>query len=214
VQAHTVDVMQAMVDGGARPDMVQVGNEITPGMLIHVPTATTDCYGNNSQVNPGVNGSATNWDNLATLLRAGIAGVEQVDSTIQIMLHIENFEDAAAMVDWAQNAQQRDVQFDVLGLSAYEEFQGPSTAWPGTLQTLAMQLPELSFSVVEYNPQRRLVNDLMRDVPDGRGIGTFFWEPTLSGVWGQSMFDQQGNRLTARAADFAEYDQMRADYGL
>src|SRR4029079_19197443 len=42
VRAYTADVVGAMVAAGARPDMVQVGNEITPGMLIHVPTETTD----------------------------------------------------------------------------------------------------------------------------------------------------------------------------
>lgn len=214
VRAYTVEVLSAHVAAGARPDMVQVGNEITPGMLIHVPTNNTDCYGNNSVVNQGVNGSQNNWDNLATLLRAGIEGVKQVDPTIQIMLHIENTESANGVTNWVQEARERGVEFDVLGLSAYEAFQGPSTAWRATLNQLANTFPDLSFSIAEYNPQRRLLNDIMRELPDGRGVGTFFWEPTLSGSWGNQMFNQQGNTRTARAVDFAEYDQMRIDYGL
>ena len=214
VQAYTVDVLQRMVDAGVRPDLVQVGNEITPGLLIHVPTAQTNCYGNNSTPNAGVNGSAGNWDNLATLLRAGIAGVRQVDSTMRVMLHIENFESERGVLDWVRNAQSRGVEFDVLGLSAYEQYQGPANAWRGTVQGLTAQLPGLSFAIAEYNPQRRLLNDIMHEVPAGRGLGTFFWEPTQSGDWGNSMFDRQGNRFTARAADFAEYDQLRRDYGL
>jgi arabinogalactan endo-1,4-beta-galactosidase len=214
VQAYTVDVLQRMVAAGVRPDMVQVGNEITPGLLIHVPTAQTNCYGSNSAPNPGVNGSAGNWDNLATLLRAGIAGVRQVDSAMRVMLHIENFESERGVLDWVRNAQSRGVEFDVLGLSAYEQYQGPASAWRGTVQDLATQLPGLSFAIAEYNPQRRLLNDILHELPDGRGLGTFFWEPTQSGDWGNSMFDQQGNTFTARAADFAEYDQLRRDYGL
>jgi arabinogalactan endo-1,4-beta-galactosidase len=214
VQAYTTDVLAALVAAGARPDMVQVGNEITPGMLIHVPTATSDCYGNNSQINAGVNGSAANWDNLATLLRAGIAGVRAVDETIAIMLHVENTESLAGVTSWVRDAEQRGVEFDVLGLSAYEAFQGPSTAWRATLQGLAASFPELSFAIAEYNPQRRLLNDIMRELPDGRGLGTFVWEPTQSGSWGAALFDWQGNTATARAEDFAEYDQMRVDFGL
>ncbi|MET0412650.1 MAG: glycosyl hydrolase 53 family protein, partial [Polyangiaceae bacterium] len=214
VRAYTVDVVAAMVAAGARPDMVQVGNEITPGMLIHVPTATTDCYGNNSVVRQGVNGSAANWDNLATLLRAGIAGVREVDDTIQIMLHVENTESAAGVGSWVRDALERDVDFDVLGLSAYEAFQGPASEWRATLTQLAGEFPELRFAIAEYNPQRRLLNDIMRELPDGRGLGTFFWEPTQSGSWGQALFDFQGNTLLARPADFAEYDQLRSDYGL
>jgi arabinogalactan endo-1,4-beta-galactosidase len=214
VRAYTVDVVGALVAAGARPDMVQVGNEITPGMLIHVPSATTDCYGNGSVLNPSVNGSQSNWDNLALLLRAGIEGVRQVDPAIQVMLHVENTESIAGVSDWVRNAQQRGVGFDVLGLSAYEAFQGPAAEWRPTLQELAQTFPELSFSIAEYNPERRLLNDIMRELPDGRGLGTFFWEPTQSGSWGESMFSRMGNTLIARPEDFAEYDQLRQDYGL
>ncbi|HTV21780.1 MAG TPA: glycosyl hydrolase 53 family protein [Polyangiaceae bacterium] len=214
VRDYTTDVVTALVAAGARPDMVQVGNEITPGMLIHVPTATSDCYGNNSQVNAAVNGSANDWDNLAALLRAGIEGVHAVDETIDIMLHVENTESLGGVTSWVRDAEERGVVFDVLGLSAYEAFQGPSTAWRATLQGLAANFPELSFAIAEYNPERRLLNDIMRELPDGRGLGTFFWEPTQSGSWGAAIFDWQGNRATARAADFAEYDQMRVDFGL
>jgi arabinogalactan endo-1,4-beta-galactosidase len=214
VRSYSADVVSALVEAGARPDMVQVGNEITPGMLIHVPTANTDCYGSNSTVRNGVTGSQNNWDNLATLLRAGIDGVHGVDPTIQIMLHIENTESVNGVSGWVRNAQQRGVVFDVLGLSAYEAFQGPASAWPATLGQLATTFPDLSFAIAEYNPQRRLLNDIMRGLPDGRGVGTFFWEPTQSGEWGASMFTRQGNRTSANAADFAEYDQMKADFGL
>jgi len=214
VRAYTVDVVSALVAAGARPDMVQVGNEITPGMLIHVPTANTDCYGSNSVTNQGVNGSQNDWDNLATLLKAGIAGVREVDQTISVMLHIENTGNPGGVINWVQNAQSRGVAFDVLGLSAYEAFQGPSDAWRATLTRLATTFPDLSFAIAEYNPQRRLLNDIMRELPDGRGLGTFFWEPTQSGSWGNSMFSWAGNRATANADDFAEYDQMRTDFGL
>jgi arabinogalactan endo-1,4-beta-galactosidase len=214
VRAYTADVVGAMVAAGARPDMVQVGNEITPGMLIHVPTETTDCYGNNSVVRQGVNGSAADWDNLATLLRAGIAGVRDVDDTIQIMLHVENTESAAGVSAWLNEALERGVELDVLGLSAYEAFQGPASEWRATLTQLASTFPELKFAIAEYNPQRRLLNDIMRELPDGRGLGTFLWEPAQGGAWGEALFSYQGTQASANPADFAEYDQLRSDYGL
>jgi arabinogalactan endo-1,4-beta-galactosidase len=214
VSAYTSDVVGALVAAGARPDMVQVGNEITPGLLIHVPSANTDCYGSNSVVRQGANGSQNDWDNLAALLSAGVEAVRSVDPTIRVMLHIENTESVNGVTSWVRNAEQRGVQFDVLGLSAYEAFQGPSSAWRATLGQLATTFPELSFAIAEYNPQRRLLNDIMRELPDGRGLGTFFWEPTQAGEWGAAMFTWQGNRASANAADFAEYDQMKVDFGL
>lgn len=213
VYDHTMDVLRALGDADAAPDMVQVGNEITPGMLIHVPTVNTDCYGNDSQMT-SPNGSASNWGNLGQLLRAGTRAVREFDPEIEVMLHIENTDDLAGVRWWVENAIAEGVDFDVLGLSAYEAFQGPPSTWRSTLQALAASFPDLAFMLAEYNPSRREANDIIRELPEGQGLGTFFWEPTLSGSWGASMFTSQGGTLTANSEDFAEYDQMRLDYGL
>lgn len=214
VKNYTVEVLTEMKSAGVTPDMVQVGNEITPGMLIHLPTDDTDCYGNNSVTGTVINGSSANWANLSTLLKAGISGVKQVNENTPIMLHIENTDDQEGVEYWLDKALEYNVIFDVLGLSVYEKWQGPSSEWQATLDSLATKYTELSFSFVEYNPQRRLLNDIMLSLPDKRGLGTFFWEPVLSGEWGESMFTQYGNVYTAKEADFLIYDKIVADYGL
>lgn len=214
VENYTVEVLSEMKDAGIVPDMVQIGNEITPGMLIHVPTFESDCFGNKSIPKEVVNGSTANWGDFATLLKAGIKGVKQVNEHTPIMLHIENTGDRDGLVHWVNKALEHDVKFDVLGLSAYEKWQGPSTEWEGTLNLLAETYSELNFSIVEYNPQRRLLNDIMFNLPNERGLGTFFWEPVLSGEWGQSMFIQNGNVYTAKPEDFQIYDKIVQDYGL
>jgi arabinogalactan endo-1,4-beta-galactosidase len=214
VKNYTVDVLTQMKVAGVEPDMVQVGNEITPGMLIHIPTEDTDCYGNKSIVNDHLNGSVADWHSLATLLKAGISGVKQVNATTPIMLHIENTGDRDGVIHWVNQAIANDVKFDVLGLSAYEKWQGPSTAWQGTLDLLAQTYQQLSFSFVEYNPQPRLLNDIMHGIPNKRGLGTFFWEPVLSGEWGPSIFTQKGQVYTANPEDFAKFDRLVKDYSL
>jgi len=214
VEKYTVEVLTEMKDAGVIPDIVQIGNEITPGMLIHLPTENSDCFGNKSIPNEVVNGSTANWRNLATLVKAGIKGVKQVNEHTLIMLHIENTGDKDGLIHWVNQALEQNIQFDVLGLSAYEKWQGPSTQWQGTLNLLAETYSELSFSIVEYNPQRRLLNDIMFNLPNERGLGTFFWEPVLSGEWGLSMFTKNGNVYTAKPEDFLIYDKMVQDYGL
>jgi arabinogalactan endo-1,4-beta-galactosidase len=62
----------------------------------------------------------------------------------------------------------------------------------------------IDFIVSEYNPQRTEMNLMIRDLQDGRGRGTFFWEPTSGGEWGPAMFTGS----TANASDFQEYDDM------
>lgn len=216
LRVYTIDVLTALQSQNALPDMVQVGNEITPGMLVHEPTNATDCWGNNSTYRSGPNGGAnnSNWRNLGLLLKAGIQGVKHVDASIKTVLHIENFDDPAGVEWWVDSALNQNIDFDVLGLSSYEEFQGPASAWRTTIQGLSRRYPQLSFAIVEYNPRARLLNDIMREVPNGRGLGTFFWEPTQSGYWGNAIFTQQGNRYRANASDFAVYDDIVDDYNL
>ncbi|HEX6276192.1 MAG TPA: glycosyl hydrolase 53 family protein [Polyangiaceae bacterium] len=213
LKAYTKNAISTLVDAGARPDIVQVGNEITPGMLIHVPTQSTDCWGNNSTPNP-VSGSVGRWDDLAMLLIAGIEGVKEVDPGIEIVLHLENTDWKAGAIDWVENARSRGVEFDILGLSAYPAWQGEPAVWRDTFETLAETFPDLSFVIAEYNPARREANQIMFDLPDGRGRGTFFWEPTQSGVWGAALFTQMNGAYHANHADFAEFDAMKLELGL
>lgn len=213
VKSYTKQYIEAAVLAGARPDMVQIGNEISPGMLMHQPSGNTDCWGNNPTAHTP-SGSTQNWDNLALLLKAGIAGVREVDPSIQIMLHTENTADVAAVRWWVDNASDRGVDFDILGLSAYTAFQGPPATWRNTFETIASEHPELSFVIAEYNPERTAANQIMLDLPNGRGRGTFFWEPTEGGEWGDAMFSWQGNSLVANSKDFAEFDQIRSLAGL
>lgn len=216
VRLYTRDTLEALRAEDVLPDMVQIGNESTPGLLVHTTTNNTDCWGNNSTPSNGPNGAANdnNWNNLGQLLKAGIQAVNAVSPDIKTLLHIENFHHPDGVEWWVDSALAQGVNFDVLGLSAYEEFQGPASAWRTTMQRLSSRYPELSFSFVEYNPRGRLLNDILQEIPEERGLGTFFWEPTESGFWGNALFTQQGNAYRANPEDFAVYDQMVRDYGL
>lgn len=198
VHDYTRDTLLAFEAAGALPDMVQVGNEITPGML-HPDGHTYD---------------PNNWDQLAQLLTAGLSAVKEVDSRIQTMLHIDRGGDNDTTVWWVGEAMNRGVQFDILGQSAYSAFHGGPSEWAANFADIAGRYPELKFVIAEYNGDKRAANDLMRDMPDGRGLGTFFWEPTANGEWGDAMFTWAGNEARADQDDFAIYDQIADDYGL
>jgi arabinogalactan endo-1,4-beta-galactosidase len=182
-------------------------------MLMHVPGPNTDCWGNKSERAP-IGGSTENWDNLATLLRAGIEAVREVDPGISVMLHVESTDDLAATKRWVDNALQRKLRFDVLGLSCYVAFQGNPQVWEATFQALAKAYPQLKLAIAEYNPERTRANLIVHALPDRRGLGTFLWEPTRSGAWGDALFSEQAETLTAKATDFAELDALRPMLGL
>lgn len=213
VKSYTTDIVAKLSAAGAAPEIVQIGNEITPGMLMHVPNSNTDCWGNNVSTAP-IGGSTANWNNLGTLLKAGLEGVKAVDSSIRTMVHMENTKSASGVVDWVKKAKAQGVTMDIVGLSCYVAFQGQPAVWKNTFSTLASTFPDLSFVVAEYNPERTQANQIMLDLPDGRGLGTFFWEPTQSGEWGESLFTWSGNTARANAADFREFDSIAVSAGL
>ena len=223
LQAYTTDAITQLIAGGARPDMVQIGNEITPGMLLHVCDGDGQPSGSNS-----VTGAISNWTNLGTLLKAGVKGVKDVDAGIQIMLHIDRGGDkggytgaaASTSASFIDNAQKQGVVFDVFGESCYQAYQGDpaSTAktqdgWTKTFAALAQQFPKLRFVAAEYGPMQREINDVVFGLPGMQGAGTFSWEPTQQGDWntGHVLFTAAGNTYTA-TADLALYDAMKTAY--
>jgi len=208
---YTKDAIQKLVAGGARPDMVQIGNEITPGMLIH----RCDSGGQPiSGMNNAVTGSISNWTNLGMLLKAGVTAVREVDPTILISMHIDRGNDLASSRNFITNATTQGVSFDVFGESCYTAYQGQPSAWMSTFTSLASQFPNMKFMIAEYGPEQRAANDIMWNLPNNRGVGTFNWEPTTQGAWnnpGHDLFRRSGSTYTTQP-DIAVYDQMKIDY--
>ena len=163
----TEDAIAQLKAAGAEPDMVQVGNEITPGMMVdHLPD-----HG----------GTTKNWDQLSQLLKAGISGVTDVDPKIWIMLHIDKGGNNPVTRTWVDNALSHGVHFDILGESCYTQWQGQPETWKANFDDLVTRYPNLYFVCAEVADAVRPANDIMHDLPDHRGLGTFIWEPTQNG---------------------------------
>ncbi|HEX2669885.1 MAG TPA: glycosyl hydrolase 53 family protein [Polyangiaceae bacterium] len=205
---YTLDAVGKLVDAGARPDMVQIGNEIAPGMDIHV----CDQNGNPKSVNP-VAGAVSNWSNLGALLRAGSDAVKQVDPDILVMLHLHTGDSFEASRDFIDHAHEEGVSFEVFGASCYTTYQGPPANWRDTFSRLATTYPALKLVIAEYGPEQRAANDLLFALPGAQGLGSFVWEPTHSGDWNKdhSLFTLDGNTFAA-TADLSLYDEMAVAY--
>jgi arabinogalactan endo-1,4-beta-galactosidase len=221
---YTRDAVAQLVAAGARPDLVQLGNEITPGMLLHVCDASGI-----PQSTSTVNGSSSNWSSLGQFLRAGVAAVAEVDASIKIVLHLDRGGDKPtdtpgnalqSSIDWLNSATAQGVRCDVLGESAYQLYQGDpnseantKSTWSSTFAGLAARFPSLKILAVEYGPMQREINDVVFGLPGQQGLGSFNWEPTHQGKWntGHALFSASGSQYTA-TADLALYDSMKVAY--
>jgi arabinogalactan endo-1,4-beta-galactosidase len=227
---YTSNLITTLVAGGARPDLVQVGNEITGGMLEHI----CDVNGIPIPNTPvPVSGSASNWANLGTLLKAGIQAVKTVDPTIKVVLHIDKGGDLTASVNWINNARTQMVPFDVFADTSYVRWQGQPSTWQNTFRMLTTMFPTLSFLIPEYGNETatspatpstmRIANDIVFGIPTNRGIGTFIYEPEHPaqsgigiGLFGSTRTDagitDAWPVFTALPDAMAVYDQMKAAY--
>ena len=220
VYAYTLDLMNALKQVNAVPEMVQIGNETTPGILVHVPNNSTDCWGNGvDKASTAINGdmgTASGKANTAKYFKAGIKAVKEVSPSTKTVLHIERIRQANTVTWWMTEIfKNQKVPADIMGFSAYTAYgDGAPDNWKSLFQTVTSSYPDLEFMVVEYNGgdkenhynydgSRKRTNEMIKGME--RWIGTFFWEPTLSGAWGPALFDWKGNDLQANSKAFEEF---------
>ena len=145
---YVKSAITALIAGGARPDMVQIGNETTPGMLLHLCDSGGQPI---TGMTPKVTGAASTagWPNLGMLLKAGIQGVKDVDTGILISFHIDRGNAYSTTKSWLDNAIKQGATPDTFGESCYQQYQGDSSSqattqsgWQTTFSQLATNYPE------------------------------------------------------------------------
>lgn len=194
---YTEKVMKALKDQGTLPDMVQIGNEITPGMLWA-----------DGRVD-GVFDTEQQWEKLTTLVQSGIQAAKAVYPEVNIMIHIDRGGDNEASVKFYDRFVQYGVEFNTIGLSYYSWWHGTlndlrdnlidlserygkdivvvETAYPWTLES-DNGLSFIVASEEQLHPgypatvegQTSYLKDfveIIRQTPGGRGIGFHYWEP-------------------------------------
>ncbi|MEO6095681.1 MAG: glycosyl hydrolase 53 family protein, partial [Fibrobacteria bacterium] len=220
---YTKDALTQLVAAGARPDMVAIGNETTPGMCIHKCGAG----GKPAGTNP-VNGSTSNWANLGALLKAGVDATHEVDPTIVTSFHIAQGGDhttgAGALstsVNWLTNALKYS-SVDAFGESCYFSYQGDQNSeskskasWTKVQTGLLEKFPKIKIYAAEIGGFERAINDVNFDLPNQMGIGTYFWEATMNASWNQGpLITGSGENYAWVPAKSAIYDKMVEDYGI
>lgn len=200
---YTRDSLEAFQRAGAEPDMVQIGNEITPGMLW--PHGKLPDH----------------WNQFTDLVKAGIQGVVAAhgqESPPRIMIHIDKGGDREATRWFFDNLISHGVDFDVIGQSYYPWWHGSlldlrenltfmantydkdivlvevAYCWrPTEYRNRPAPFPESPAGQAEF---LTTVNQLVMNTPNNRGIGIFWWEPAVSGrLRNRGFFDDQNNAL-------------------
>ena len=159
VREYTIESINALVEAGASPDYVQIGNEVSYGMLWdnlsakdesrHVVYLDPKWFTYEKQEAQIVR--------LASLLGAAAEGVRASDAKdARIILHIERSgepELARNFYEWVGKAGFTD--YDIIGLSYYPFWHGDLSTLSLTVRTLRTAMPGKEIHLVEtaYNYQ-------------------------------------------------------------
>ncbi|MCD8297779.1 MAG: arabinogalactan endo-1,4-beta-galactosidase [Prevotella sp.] len=150
VKSYTTDVINQLVAYGAAPDYVQIGNEVSYGMLWDSYTGQ-DMLTNYFYLSGSYSTLQTQKERFAALLTAAAEGVRvSNDSTAKIVLHSErtiNSTYSKNFYDWVEKAGFTD--YDVIGLSYYPAWQGSIDNLKATLSTLTSAYPSKEIQIVE-----------------------------------------------------------------
>lgn len=128
VYEYTKKTLLALKEEELLPDMVQVGNELSNGLLWPY-------------------GKVPEYDNIARFVSAGIRAVKEVSDMalaegaisekILIMIHLDNGGNNALYREWFDNYIKRGEDFDIIGLSYYP-------FWHGTFDMLQNNMHDIA----------------------------------------------------------------------
>ncbi len=144
---YTRMCLKTLVDAGATPDYVQVGNEISYGILLRGNSAKSE-----DRIFPRdpYDQHPEQWDRFCKLINQGSSAVREVCPEAKIIIHIERTGDYVACVQFYNNLEQGKVDYDIIGLSYYPFWHGRLNAeLPSTLTNLHKAHPNKPIQIVE-----------------------------------------------------------------
>lgn len=215
VEKWTAESIGKFIDAGARPDAVQIGNELNNGFMWPVGKIWGD---KNEKV-----GGFKSFISLLKSASAGVRSAQKDGEKIKIIVHLADGGKNDLYRAVFDPIKKSGLDYDVIGLSFY-------TYWHGGLQDLKSNLEDLSsrygkeLAVVEtaygyteedadsqgnvfmiysdenhgYLPsvqgQATAVRDVIETVSSVKGgIGVFYWEPAWIPVAGAGLSASEGN---------------------
>lgn len=183
VYDHTYDVMTALKNAGVTPEWVQVGNEITPGMLL-----------------PDGGSDNAHFSQLVKLINQGYDAVKAVSSGTKVILHVDQGHNNERFRWWFDNATTYGAKYDIIGMSYYPYWiSDKHPDYTESIGNLSVNMQDMAsrygkdVMIVEVGgedtkPQNtydmlKAVIKYTAKVPNNKGLGVFYWEPEGESSW-------------------------------
>lgn len=212
VYDYTKRVLEICRAQGCLPGMVQVGNELSNGLLWPY-------------------GRVPEYENLARFVNAGVRAVREISKELRVMVHLDNGGNSELYERWFDRFRDNGGDWDVIGLSYYPFWHGSLEDLRANMENIAarygkeLMLAEVSmgyttqdYAEYEKLPERkgaptrpeltakvpypmtpqgqadfiRAVLEVLAKIPGGKGKGFFWWEPAWIPVPGSGWATRPG----------------------
>ena len=113
VKEYTLSTLKKIKEEGIDLEMIQVGNEITNGMLWP-----------EGRIVEGEDGKRTNYDKFAQLLKVGLDACKEIYPNALRMIHLERSYDINVYYEFFSKMAEYGVEYEVIGASYYPYWHG------------------------------------------------------------------------------------------
>lgn len=135
VGEYTRNCLQQLKAAGAEPDFVQVGNEISYGMV-------------GIQVHP-YSYDGDDWDGFISVLSEGCKAVREECPQAKIVIHTERSGNSSQTAYYYSRLKDAGLDYDVIGLSYYPFYHGQLSSLKATLNILQRTFADKKVQIVE-----------------------------------------------------------------
>lgn len=204
---YTRETLLTLQENGITPTHIQIGNEITAGMLWD--TGRVGVWGEKHD-------TPEQWNNLLNLLRQAASACREVCPDAKIIIHTDKGGDAETARRYY--AYMKDIDYDIIGLSYYPYWHGALSQLSTTLKTLSTEYANKTIMIMEtgfgYNDwsddsataaygnyastpegQKQFLTDLVKTIKQYEHVtGVFYWFPEETLIDWQSPYRIDLNR--------------------
>ena len=152
VYAYTRHCLQQMIAAGCTPDMIQVGNEITNGMMWEA-----------GRVNAA---GSEGFDVLSRLLKSGVRACRELCPKAKLIIHTEKAGNWAVTKNFYEQMRRYQVDYDIIGLSYYPMWHDRLPVLHNTLDSLSVLFPDKEVMIVETAAYYSHERDIWSKGPD------------------------------------------------
>ncbi len=116
VYEFTKECLEIAKANNVSPELIQVGNEITNGMLWPI-----------GRLDESTDGERGNYENLCRLIDAGCRACRETCPEAEIILHLERSHDKAVYQEFFKKMENANIDYDIIGASYYPYWHGTPT---------------------------------------------------------------------------------------